>query len=187
MNDVEAFARTELFCILQANENVSEEILKSYFGDFAPSTNDFVLSGEEKELISKCAKHVKYIVDFDGINENLAHFGFGDKIEPSLQPECESSELNSPMPNTRTHIFLERLTRIANQNATRKKEGYRFDKEIKEFATYLRMVCGPFAYETLQKNLDLCLPSLSATNRYMRKKAPTWSKEFYELRSWHNT
>lgn len=50
-----------------------------------------------------------------------------------------------------TPIVLDKLLRIANQNAIRKREGYRFDNDVKEFATYLRTVCGPFAYETARK------------------------------------
>lgn len=180
MIHAEKFAQNDLIFFLKSNGNLTDDILTSHFGDFSSKPSDFVFSFEEKELIHKCVKHVQYIVDFDGMNENLAHFGIADNIELpiSSQPENVVS-----VPKTNTHIVLDKLLRIANQNAIRKREGCRFDNDVKEFATYLRMVCGPFAYETLQKNLELCLPSISATNRYMRKKVTIWLKESYELKS----
>lgn len=49
----------------------------------------------------------------------------------------------------------------------RDKGGFRYGAEIKYFASYLRMLIGPYAYETLQKKLSYSLPSLPSTNRYM--------------------
>lgn len=79
-----------------------------------------------------------------------------------------SNEIQSIIP-TRTHYFLNMLMLAANQNASRKKEGYRYDSRIKKYASYLRMIAGPLAYETIQKNLPCSLPALTSTNRYIQK------------------
>lgn len=68
---------------------------------------------------------------------------------------------------TQTHFFLNKLISAADRNATRKSGGYRYDKDIKSYVLNLRTLSGPLAYETLQKNLPLALPSLSSTNRYL--------------------
>lgn len=56
----------------------------------------------------------------------------------------------------------------ANQNSCRRKKGYRYDDEMKQYASYLRMIIGPMAYETIQKNLEAAIPALPSTNRYIR-------------------
>lgn len=61
------------------------------------------------------------------------------------------------------------LLKTANRNSSREKGGYRYDSEIKQYASYLRMICGPLAYETIQRNLECALPALSSTNRYILK------------------
>lgn len=66
-----------------------------------------------------------------------------------------------------TFYFLNLLKEAADQNANRERGGYRHCREIKLFATFLRIVCGPLAYETLQNNLKCALPSLPSTNRYI--------------------
>lgn len=78
-----------------------------------------------------------------------------------VQSENECSD-------TTTHYFLNKLKSAANKNAKREKGGYRYDEDIKFYASYLRMIIGPLAYETLQRNLEHSLPSLSSTNRYIR-------------------
>lgn len=57
----------------------------------------------------------------------------------------------------------------ANHNATKKREGYRYDSDIKSYALYFRTLAGPIAYETVQRNMPCALPSLSSTNRYLQK------------------
>lgn len=36
------------------------------------------------------------------------------------------------------------------------------------YANYLRMITGPLAYETIQRNLECALPSLVSVNRYIK-------------------
>lgn len=57
----------------------------------------------------------------------------------------------------------------ASKNASRPKGGYRYDDEMKSYASYYRLIAGPLAYQTLQKNLPHVLPSLSSVNRYVHK------------------
>lgn len=70
---------------------------------------------------------------------------------------------------TRTHNLLHKLLATANENMIRHKYGYRYDIDIKIFSTYMRLMSGCHAYDTLQRNLELSLPSLSSTNRYVQK------------------
>lgn len=74
-------------------------------------------------------------------------------------------------PDTRTHRYLKKLLTIANKNYSRKKPGYRFDEDLKSFATYIRLLAGPLAYSTIHRNFELAIPSLSTTNLFARKKA----------------
>lgn len=48
-----------------------------------------------------------------------------------------------------TNFFLERLNLAAYRNGMRNPGGYRYDSDIKSFATYLRLLSGPQAYNTI--------------------------------------
>lgn len=70
----------------------------------------------------------------------------------------------------RTNFFLSKLQAVADFNLSKKgKEGFRFDDEIQRYAAYFRMLCGPLAYNTIQRNLEGALPSLVTTNRYINR------------------
>lgn len=68
---------------------------------------------------------------------------------------------------TPEQYFLQKLLAAAQQNSTRSKGGYRYDGEVKLFSSYLRMIVGPLAYDTIHRNLEAAVPSLSSTNRYI--------------------
>lgn len=68
-----------------------------------------------------------------------------------------------------THRLLSKLKETADQNILRKKAGYRFPDDLKSLAVYIRINGGKMVYETIQKNLELSLPSLDTTNRIIRK------------------
>lgn len=70
---------------------------------------------------------------------------------------------------TKSHYFLHKLINAADKNASRKPGGYRYDDDVKLFASYLRNLAGPLAYDTLQRNLESALPSLSAINKHTQK------------------
>lgn len=70
---------------------------------------------------------------------------------------------------SRTTFFINKLQSTASMNLTKKrKEGFRFDSEMQMYAAYLRMLCGPLAYDTIQRNLEGALPSLVTTNRFIK-------------------
>lgn len=177
-NDIEQFARRDLIDIVQTkaqdrNINLSEETLVAYFGGFASAPANFLFSLEEKQQIQKCIKHIQYKLDLEGTTKGLAYFNIQDNVELTTHPQSVTTvqaSAEKPDPVSLTHTILKMLLRTADQNLTRKKEGYRFDKNIQKLATYLRMTGGAYTYETLQKNLQLCLPSLSSTNRYIRRR-----------------
>lgn len=176
IKDVEEFTRFTLLELLKQKAIAKNEILpieemSSIFGNYHLNPEDFEFSSEEKKQILKLVKHVNYKVDLDGVNENLAHFCMGENDLSGSANEAAIESIQSEVEITRshTHTVLNKLLVIANRNVDRKKEGYRFDDDIKKFASYLRLLAGPYAYETLQKNLELCLPSLSSTNRYVRR------------------
>ncbi len=68
--------------------------------------------------------------------------------------------------------MLQRFISSAEKNATRKKQGYRYDILIKMFAAYIKMVAGLLAYETLNANFPLSLPSVSTVNRFLADNGP---------------
>lgn len=107
--------------------------------------------------------HVKKVVDRNGENVGLAHFSVKScdvtHSTAAITNNEEQKKKNSES-NTKSHYFLNKLLSAADMNSTRKKEDYRYDFEIKYYATFLRMLIGPLAYEILQKNLMHCLPAL---------------------------
>lgn len=68
--------------------------------------------------------------------------------------------------------MLQRFISSAQTNATRKKQGFRFDALIKMFAAYIKMVAGLLAYETLHANFPLSIPSVSTVNRFLADNGP---------------
>lgn len=78
----------------------------------------------------------------------------------------ESAENQDPDAR-RTMFFINKLRSNAERNLSTTKEGYEYDIETKLYASYLRMICGPLGYNTLQRNLVGALPALVSTNRYI--------------------
>lgn len=126
---------------------------KDIFGDiYHANPNQFQFRPGDIKLIEKLVEHVKKIADGKGINSGLSHFNNKASntatTTKALQGEDECSD-------TKTHYFLKKLISAANRNAKREKGGYRYDEDIKLYAAYLRMIIGPLAYETLQRNLNI--------------------------------
>lgn len=161
---MEKYTQEKLFCRVTRTECDDDNIAR-FFGEYSSDPEQFVFSANEKVLIWKIVNHVKYVADEFGHNSNLAHFVFGQQTKNeslNIEDKCTS-------PQSHTHKLLNKLIEIADKNYSTTKPGYRFDDSVKKWAAYLRMIAGPLAYQSLQKNLELCLPSLSATNRYVRK------------------
>lgn len=119
------------------------------------------------KLIEALVAHVKRMIDTNG----LAHFSCGSNIDKQmafLSIDDQKKNINEIKTQTQTQYLLKSLLSAADRNANRKEGGYRYDPEVKHYAALLRMIAGPFAYEILQRNLKMCLPSLPSTNRYIR-------------------
>lgn len=148
----------------------SEKNRKDFFGDvFAENPSKFEFRPGDIKLIKQLVAHVQRRVDCDGVNKGIAHF----TINSSDGAKATEKEIQNAVPSddvhneTKTHYFLNKLLSAADQNSKREKGGYRYDSDVKLFAAYLRILVGPFAYETLQRNLVYSLPSLPSTNRYI--------------------
>lgn len=164
---MEEYARYKLKGRIE-QEKKDPHDLSDFFGQYSTDPVQFVFSADEKVLIWKIVHHVKQVADVFGINSNLSHFLFAVPTEKEEQVPIHTDESKS-LPQSRTHYFLNSLIDTANTNYSRSKAGYRYNENIRQFSTYLRMLAGPLAYRTLHKNLELALPSFSATNRYIRK------------------
>lgn len=128
----------------------------------------FVFRPGDKKLIKSVVDDVKNIVDGNGKLKGLSHFNADSDLLAETQSELKVIKKNDEY-ETRTHFFLRKLITVADQNANRNKHGYRYnDPELKMYATYLRMITGPLAYETIQRNLECALPSLVSVNRYIK-------------------
>lgn len=136
-------------------------------------TNKKFHLGEIKQIKST-VMHVKKVVDGNGENKGLHRFRPTQKMIDS-NPSDVDTHLSTLLAQTKliehetkTHFFLNKLLEAADQNSNREKGGYRYNSKIKSFASYIRMLVGPLAYETIQKNLECALPSLPSVNRYIQ-------------------
>lgn len=154
---VEVFVREKLLDIITPKPSQTNEDI---FGKmYANKPNQFAFLPGERILIKELVRHVREIVG----GGNLHHF----RINRAAQNE--SVELSTKhTSDTRTHYLLNKLISAADRNSARKKGGFRYDSEIKSYASYLRLICGPLAYQTIQHNLEYSLPSLTSTNRYIK-------------------
>lgn len=188
---IENFIRYELQEILQLIKQNTETINESdycyFFGAFAENPENFEFSVGERDLILKLVKHVQYILDYHGTDTGLNHFLHYDnnELENKFEIMCridsrfgsffreevlnaEKTNL-SPKSESHTHQLLGKLFATADINLNRPKSGYRFDSDIKDFASYVRMLSGRFAYETIQKNLPLALPSIICIDKNIQQ------------------
>lgn len=150
------------------DESKSKEDL---FGKtFANNPAQFEFLPGERLWIKEIAAHVLQIVDGGGKNKGLNQFKKRNTLVETKKDETiiKTSVVQHKLVDSRTHFLLEKFLDAANRNSARKKGGYRYDSEIKRYAAYLRMLCGPLAYETIQRNLECALPSLTSTNRYIK-------------------
>lgn len=127
---------------------------------------------------SKISSTMEYDMAF---NKSIVSTDFGFIFCGDLQPSyllsvCDLNnehvsniELKTHKYQSSTHQLLEKLRNTADQNASRPKPGFRYDIDLKRLATYIRILGGPLLYETIHKNLELALPSLDTTNRFIRR------------------
>lgn len=95
------------------------------------------------------------IKSIESINKNVRDL---NQIKETTQPENTSEILN---------LLLKSSKQNCNSD---KKQGFRYDDVLKLFSVYLYMLCGRYAYETLQKNISL--PSLSSVSNYLKTHGP---------------
>lgn len=184
---VEHFVRSELELCLNfsssvqmkrdhPNTEISEANKIHFFGEYASNPEQFRFSPVDKKIFELLVTYVNQIVDLGGVNKQLSHFSrkeptsetfenanqfdhfFGDSISGSTEQNLQAEGA------TKTHYFLNKLLSAADRNSVREKNEYRYDDDVKQFSTYFRMLAGPFAYETLQKNLECALPAITSTN-----------------------
>lgn len=162
INQIEEYVRTELAEILAGMKSAGKDINEiDFYGDFyvfKPSTFKFSIG--DRILILRLVEYAKTIQ-------------FTEKTSPSEKQSTEKtlacySENHNEFP-TQTHYFLNKMLETANKNVSHPKNGYRYDDEIKSYASYYRLLSGPLAYKTLQKNLPCALPSLPSVNRHIHK------------------
>lgn len=137
---------------------------ENIYGKFyAKSPESFKFLSGEKLFIKQLVAHVRSVVDKNGENTGLSHF----KSSTQVQVNDSTPQKSMNTGQVTNSYFLNKLIATAEQNASRKKGGFRYDKDLQQFATLLRMLSGSLGYQTLQSNLVGALPSLPSINRYI--------------------
>lgn len=99
--------------------------------------------------------HVQQMANDCGDYSWLKHFQKNEKLFVSNTQKKESLCVKYVSESAkRTYYTLERLRSTAERNESREKGGYRYDRDNQYFATYLRLMAGPLAYDTIQRNLQ---------------------------------
>lgn len=144
-----------------------------YFGQiYSNNKSWFKFSLGERKLIEELSTHVKGVFRSSDTMSGVKYFNQKESKELIVIDNGESIRLNEESKctiseETRTHYFIRKLLATADQNVTRAKNGFRYDEDIRVFATYVRMFAGPKLYNFLHKNLELAIPALSSVNRYV--------------------
>lgn len=174
--NVAEFMREEWAPIMKkkCNKKYYSTQMLNYFGDiYMENPTQFEFRNGDKKTIKGLVSYVQDIVNSSDDN------GFEQFKKNKCANQCtvESHDLKTSMgiddvnmlDNAKhASFFLEKLQSAEKRNENRKKGGYRYDDDIKSFGLYLRLLAGPLAYDTIQRNMECSLPSLSSTNRYIR-------------------
>lgn len=143
----------------------SVQTVESIFGkELAEDLGKFRFKSGHRVLITQLADRVRALVDKFGYK----HFIPISKSCAEQKTDRNVVEIPKHENQNPAQYLLRKLSEAAKQNSTRKTGGYRYDSEMKSFASYLRMIVGPLAYETIHRNLEGAVPSLPSTNRYIR-------------------
>lgn len=155
-----------------------DKLYTDFFGKYYRNPSEFKFTEEECDLLIALARHVKLVSDAVEENSGLNHFQYAASMNEKLEAfsgshfKHEISAISAEIQESRksrTHEFLDRLRKVADTNVNRVEAGYRFDDDVKDFTAYIRMLAGRQAYETLHRNLELAIPSLSSVDRYIRQ------------------
>lgn len=183
INEIESFVREDLHHLLQSQAlgEFSNVEPREIVGAYELDPHNFQFTPEERDLIFRIKDCVCSYLDLKdiGLKFDLLHITNNSKesdVKPAIfqyddkvASESWIDSIRTSIPQTQTHVVLNSLLQTANQNALRKREGYRYSDSIKKFAVFFRIVAGPIAYETVQRNIECALPSLNTTNRYIHK------------------
>lgn len=160
LDEITESIRTEPEVVL----NTGEDLTKLFGKHFAADLRKFQFRSGDKLLIMEMVVYVKNIVSTNGLDffqENKKEL---TESEPIQVMRIETNNIKE----TKAQFLLKRLLANADRNKNRKQQGHRYDDIDKLYASYLRIIIGPMAYETLYRNLEGALPSLPSANRYVR-------------------
>lgn len=135
--------------------------------DISQNLSEFEFRRGDKMLIKELAARVRNTVDTEGV-KHFVPVEHAKEMDTIINKMQTTSINQQNLVNPAQHL-LKKLILTADRNSNRNKHGYRYDRHEMLFASYIRMITGPLAYNTIQKNLEAALPSLSSTNRYIRK------------------
>lgn len=174
IDEIECFAKLEMPRIL-SEMNLSNKLgtinYADYFGDiYASNPNSFKFVMGDRIMILELANHVKRIFDANP-ESGFQYFAPPPTAMSSSHKKCAfecDSNIDIECKPTGPYL-LNKLVSTADQNIVREIGGYRYDSELQSFSIVLRLLSGPLAYDTLQKNLSCALPSLPSVNRYIYK------------------
>lgn len=149
--------------------NSDGDLIEILGKNVAANLGKFQFRCGDRVLIMEMVVYVKSMISTHGLQffQRTSHHE-DEKEKETTKVQISKSEKDDETTETKAQFFLKRLLANAARNANRKKQGHRFYPTDKLFASYLRMIVGPIAYETLQKNLEGALPSLPSANRYIR-------------------
>lgn len=159
LDEITKLVREDPEVVLNAADNLVE-----IFGTrVAADLSKFQFRLGDKVLIMQMVAYTNDIISKNGL-DFFQWMPEDKKHQNTTSDQCDVTKNIE----TKAQFLLNRLLSNAVRNANRKKEGHRYDDTDKLFASYLRMLIGPMAYETLYRNLEGALPSLSSANRYIR-------------------
>lgn len=163
--EIEESIRKKEYHELKTGQNIEHIFGKEIANDLSK----FRFKSGDKVLVKELAIRVAVLL----VKFGYKHFVLTSNL--SCEEQKNDAELQTNINETPKHKYtnqaqylLNKLLEAANRNSNRKSGGYRYNPEVKLFASYLRMIVGPLAYETIHRNLEAAIPSLPSTNRYIR-------------------
>lgn len=140
---------------IKGNEFIQSKLNREQLGlldkNISQNLSEFQFRRGDKILIKELAARVKNTVDTLGI-KHFVPVEF-EKEVATVTNKIQNVSINQQNQMNPTQNLLKRLIATAERNSNRNKHGFRYDRSEMLFASYVRMITGPLAYETIQKNL----------------------------------
>lgn len=156
---------------IKENDFIRSKLNREMFdildNDISQNLSEFEFRRGDKILIKELAARVKNTVDIHGV-KHFVPVEYANEVD-TLINKMQTTSINQKKSVNPAQHLLKKLISTADRNSNRNKQGYRYERHEMLFASYIRMITGPLAYDTIQKNLEAALPSLASTNRYIRK------------------